>query len=344
MDGVLLAVRLLLAATFLVAALAKVLDRAGTRRSAEQLGAPAALAPVVATALPAIEVVVAVALIPTATAWAASLAAVAMLLAFTGAVANAVARGTEAECHCFGRVSAEPVGWGTLARNVTLLASAGFVVVAGFDDAGASATAWIGDLSALDGVLVAGVAVLAAGVAVNATFLFQLFRQNGRLLAEMAELREKTGLRPDPPEVGEPVPSFTLPGLRDQMVTLDDLLADGRGLLLLFTSPDCSACEPLLPRIGSLDEAQGDLQPVMLSLGSPDEVRVKAAEHGIDPVLMIPDFELPRSLGITGSPGAIVVDADGRVASAPALGSGKVGELLSAWTGPPELVHVEGGG
>jgi hypothetical protein len=114
-------------------------------------------------------------------------------------------------------------------------------------------------------------------------------------------------------------------------------------LLLLFTSPDCAACEPLLPRFGSLDEEQGDLKPVMLSLGSTDDVRAKASEHGIDPVLMIPDFELPRSLGITGSPGALVVDAGGRVASAPALGSANVTDLLSAWTRPPELVHVEGG-
>jgi methylamine dehydrogenase accessory protein MauD len=151
-------------------------------------------------------------------------------------------------------------------------------------------------------------------------------------------------MRPDPPGVGELAPSFAMPDMDGEMVSLEDLLADGRGLLLLFTSPDCAACEPLLPRIGSLHEAQGDLQPVMLSIGDADEVRVKASEHGIDPVLVLPDFELPRALGITGSPGALVVDAGGRVASAPALGSAKVGQLLSAWTGPPELVHVEGGG
>jgi len=266
-----------------------------------------------------------------------------LLLAFTGAVANAVARGTEAECHCFGRVSAEPVGAGTLARNVILLALAGFVAVAGFDDAGTSATAWIGDLSALDAVLVTAVALLAVAMVSNATFLFQLFHQNGRLLAEIADLREKTGLRPDPPAIGELVPGFALRDLREEIVTLDDLLADGRGLLLLFTSPDCAACEPLLPRIGGLDDGQDDLRPVVLSVGSPDDVRAKASEHGLDPVLVIPDFELPRSLGITGSPGAVVVDAGGRVASTPALGSAKVNELLSAWTGPPQLVHVEAG-
>jgi hypothetical protein len=343
MDGLLLAARLVLAATFIVAAVAKALDREGTRRSAEQLGAPATLAPVVATGLPVVEVALAVALIPTTTAWAASLAAVAVLLAFTGALVNAVVRGSEAECHCFGRVSAEPVGWGTVARNGVLLALAAFVAVGGIDGAGTSATAWIGDLSALDAVLVAAVAVLALGVAANAAFLLQLFQQNGRLWAEIGELREKTGIRPDPLAVGEPLPEFALRDLSDEVVTLDDLLAEERGLLLLFTSPDCAACEPLLPRIGGL-EAQGDLRPVVLSLGNPDDVRAKASEHGLDPVLVIPDFELPRSFGITGSPGALVVDAGGRVASAPALGTAKVNELLSAWTGPLELVTVEGGG
>jgi hypothetical protein len=185
--------------------------------------------------------------------------------------------------------------------------------------------------------------VLALGIALNGAFLLQLFQQNGRLWAEIGELREKTGIRPDPLAIGEPLPEFALRDLSDEVVTLDDLLAEERGLLLLFTSPDCAACEPLLPRIGGLED-QGDLRPVVFSLGNPDDIRAKASEHGLDPVLVIPDFELPRSLGITGSPGALVVDAGGRVASAPALGTAKVNELLSAWTGPLELVTVEGGG
>jgi uncharacterized membrane protein YphA (DoxX/SURF4 family) len=341
MDEALLICRLVLAGVFLVAAVAKVLDLPRTREGFESLGVPGAVVPAASILVPLAELAVAITLVPSATATAAAIAALVLLAAFTAFVAVAVARGTEAECNCFGNVSSRPVGAGTLVRNTGLLVLAGFVAAGG---AGTSATGWVADLSTAEAVLASISVVLGLGVAFNLAFLFQLFRQNGRLVAEIADLREKSGLQPDPPAIGEPVPSFALTDLSGRTVTLENLLADGRGLLLLVTSPDCGACEPLLPRMGSLVEEQGDLRPVMLSLGSLDDVRSKAFEHGIDPVLVMPDFELPRSLGITGSPGALVVDAGGRVASAPALGTAKVDELLSAWTGPLELVTVEGGG
>lgn len=341
MDSVALACRLVLAAVFLVAALTKALDRPAFARALEQFGVPGAAVPALAVLVPLAELAVAVALIPLATTPVSAVAALILLGVFTAAVASVLVRGQEAECHCFGSVTAQPVGVPTLVRNAGLLAIAAVVVGGG---PGGSATSWVGDLSATEAVLAAVCLTLAVGVVANGTFLFALFRQNGRLWAEIADLREKTGLRPDPPAIGEAAPSFTMPDLTGRMVSLPDLLTDDRGLLMLFTSPDCGACEPLLPRIGGLGEVTDDLQPVMLSVGNADDVRAKASEHGIDPVLVLPDFELPRSLGITGSPGAIVVDADGRVASAPALGTVKVDQLLSAWTGPPELVQVEGGG
>jgi hypothetical protein len=46
------------------------------------------------------------------------------------------------------------------------------------------------------------------------------------------------------------------------------------------------------------------------------------------------DFELARSLGIAGMPGALLLDADGRIASPPAVGLERVRELLATTSGP----------
>ncbi len=339
MDAVLLISRLVLAAVFVVAAVAKTVDRAGARRALEQFGVPAAAVPAVALTLPALELAVAVALVPQATATGAAIAAAVLLAAFTAAVALALARGTEAECHCFGAVSANPVGPATLARNVALLALAGLAAAGG---AGTSATGWIGDLSATEAVLASVSAALALGVAFNAAFLFQLFRQNGRLIAEIEALRDSAGPASDGLQVGQYVPAFELPDLSGVLVGLGDLLDGDRGLTLLFSAPDCGACESLLPDIGRHQRDPAADPLVLISYGDADRAAAKASEHGIDRVLVIEDFDLPRSMGVSGAPGAVVVDADGRLAAEPVLGGAGVGALIGLEPALPDLVRVEG--
>ena len=79
------------------------------------------------------------------------------MLSFVAGISVALARGLEPDCHCFGQLHSAPVGWRALARNLALLAIAGFVAVAGWDDAGVSATQWITDIGA------AWVVAIAAG-------------------------------------------------------------------------------------------------------------------------------------------------------------------------------------
>lgn len=336
MDGFLLGARLVLACALVVAGLAKLVDRRGARRSLEQFGVPAAIVPAAAVALPLVELVVGVALIPVASAWAAALAATALLLCFTAAVAIAQMRGVEADCHCFGRISSRPVGAGTLARNVALLALAVFVVAAGASGPGTSATAWIGPLSTGEAVTLAGGVLLALLLVFNAAFLFQLFKQNGRLWAELEDLRaavaEGSSGRPAPEiGLGEPVPAVELRDLEGERVELHDVLEGDRGTLLFFSDPQCGACDPLLPEVARR-QREPDAAPrlVMISMGDPALNRVKASEHGLGPVLLQDSFDLPRSLGIAGLPGAVLVDGEARMASDPAVGAQGVSGLLAA--------------
>src|SRR3989440_4627818 len=104
MALVLLIARLLLAAVFLVAGLAKMADLAGSRQALRDFGVPAVFASPFGTLLPLAELTVAVALIPTVSAWWAALGAVVLLLLFVVGIGFNLARGRTPDCHCFGQL------------------------------------------------------------------------------------------------------------------------------------------------------------------------------------------------------------------------------------------------
>src|SRR5437764_13665199 len=117
MDIGVLVFRLLLVAVLTVAGLAKLVDRAGSRRALAEFGIPATLVSPLATLLPLAELVVAVALIPATTVWWGALGALGLLVAFTFGIGINLAQGRRPDCHCFGQLHSEPVGCPTLARN-----------------------------------------------------------------------------------------------------------------------------------------------------------------------------------------------------------------------------------
>jgi uncharacterized membrane protein YphA (DoxX/SURF4 family) len=342
MQTALLAIRLVLAATFLIAAVGKARDRAGTRHSLESFGVPRALAPAAAVALPIVELAIAIALVPIATAWGAGVAALVLLVAFTIALVIGLLRGVEAECHCFGAVSSRPVGPATFARNLGLVALAAVLVAAGRPAPGTSAVAWIDDLDTGERVLLGLVVALAVAVALNSAFMFQLLRQNGRLWEELDALRAG-GLPPETPSdrIGQLAPGFALPDLDGEMVELDDLLDGERGVALLFSDPRCVACADLYPLVGELQrDPDADPRPVVLGLGTAEDHRATAAEHGIERVLLHPDSRLPRELGVAGTPGLVVLDRDGRFAREPMLGPLEVSEFLTG-AGSSHATHAD---
>jgi uncharacterized membrane protein YphA (DoxX/SURF4 family) len=330
-QAALLAIRLVLSLVFVVAAVGKARDQVGTRRSLESFGVPRPLAPAVALLLPLVEIAIAVALVPVATAWWAGVAALVLLVAFTAALTIGLLRGVEADCHCFGAVSARPVGPGTIARNLVLVALAAVLVAAGGDTPGPSAVAWIGDLDTGERILLGIVAALAVAVAVIAAFMLQLLRQNGRLWNELDALRAAGGPVAGPEDrIGQLAPAFVLPDLDGEMVELDELLDGRRGVALLFSDPRCVACADLYPLVGRLQRDPAvDPRPVLLGLGVAEDHRATAAEHGIERVLLHPDSRLPRELGVGGTPGLVVLDRDGRFAREPMLGPDAVTEFLA---------------
>lgn len=339
---ILLAARVLLAVVFAVAAAGKLLNRPRTLETLGEFGVPAPIRGPVALALPFAELAIAIALLPAASAAWAALVATLLLAAFTVAVVRVLARGQQVDCNCFGSLGSSRVTRWTVARNLILLAIAGTVAIAGQSDPGPGAVAWIGDL---DGAaLAAGVAIALA--ALNFVFFWQLMRQNGRLLTELEALKDgSAGSTPTGPQPGDPAPDFGLPALGGGQLALEQLLAAGRGLVVVVTDPNCGACDPLLPEIGRLQrDPETPVPLVLISRGDPEDNRAKAAEHGLEPMLLEDEYEVSRALGINGAPGAVRLDPEGRFVAKPSMGTERVGIMLDdlAAADPILTVHQAG--
>jgi uncharacterized membrane protein YphA (DoxX/SURF4 family) len=132
MPILVLVLRLILAGVFVVAGVAKFLDRPGSRRAIVEFGLPAWTAPPVAVLLPLAEITVALLLLVPRTVTVGAAGALSLLLAFTVGIAWNVARGRHPDCHCFGQLYSAPAGPSTLVRNGLLALAAGAVVVLGW--------------------------------------------------------------------------------------------------------------------------------------------------------------------------------------------------------------------
>jgi len=331
---------MVLAAVFGVAGIAKLADRAGTRSSLTQFGVPAALAPAGALLLPLVELACAVALVRPNWAWWGAAGALALLAAFVVAIAANLMLGRRPDCHCFGQLHSTPAGWPTLIRNFVLAGAAGLVLWRGPDYAGLeSVTAGLG--GAGDAVLVLAL-VVAAQTVVAVVVLYHLLRQNGRLIRRIEEIEAKLGGAAELPKpaglpVGSQAPAFSLPDLDHATVTLDALRAGGQPLLLFFTEPGCTACDAILPEVGTWQREHVDrLTIVPISRGKADANRGKGESHGVRNILLQRDREVAAMYDVDSTPSAVLVK-EGRIASPLAVGGDAIRALVEEATTPPPL-------
>jgi len=358
MSTALLFARLLLAAVFVLAGAAKLADLAGSRKAMRDFGLPGLLAAPFGLLLPLAEIGVAVALVPTPTAWAGAIAALVLLLLFMAGIAVNLARGRKPDCHCFGQIHSEPAGWSTLARNTVLAAVAAFVVWQGRSDAGRSALGWLSDLTTAERAAVAiGVAGLVLA-AVTLWLLLQLVAQNGRLLSRLDGLESRiaqnaaTGFvdgadgaiaaagvaAPLGLPAGSPAPVFSLSGLYGETLTLDALRAQAKPVLLAFADPGCGPCTVLMPDLGRWQrDLAGTVTLAVISRGTVEENRAKSIEHGLTHVLLQQDREVAMAYQSYGTPGAVLVRADGTIGSAVAQGSEEIRALVARARGDQPL-------
>jgi peroxiredoxin/uncharacterized membrane protein YphA (DoxX/SURF4 family) len=127
--------------------------------------------------------------------------------------------------------------------------------------------------------------------------------------------------------VGEPAPNIELEDLSGRSIALAAFW--GIETLVLFWNTGCGFCQQMLPDLKEWEAnaPEGAPRLVVISAGSKEANR----EMGLaSPVLLDQDFATGRAFGASGTPSAVLVDVEGKVASEVAVGAPAVMELAGA--------------
>src|SRR5579859_1678838 len=336
LEGVLVA-RLLLAVVFAVAGATKLMDPSGARHALRQFGVDGWLVGVLAWGLPIAELGVAVGLLANVSARWAGAGALVLLGVFAAAIGLNLVRGKHPDCHCFGLLHSAPVEWSTLVRNGVLAGAAGVIVWQG---PGLDAGLWLAGLTPLVWVSAAVVVVAIGLILVEGWLLLNLTSQQGRLLLRLEALEASIGTPASASRaangshaglaIGSQAPDFALPRLTGGSVTLRALLESSRPLLLVFSDPGCGPCKALLPEVARWQREQSSkLNIVLISSGDIEVNREKAREYGLSQVLLQKDREVATIFQYAGTPSAVLIGADGLIASPVVAGADELRGLFT---------------
>lgn len=328
MPLIIVLLRIGLSAVFGTAAVTKLIDQRGTREAVANFGAPASLAPTIAVLLPIVELTIAVGLLFTRTTPGSALGAVVVLLIFIIAIGVNLARGRTHDCHCFGQLYSRPLGWPTLVRNFVFAAVAGFI--------------WWQSAASFEASKISGALVsLASSPWLLATFVLLI---TGAALAYGRRQQSKAALEasegPKGLPLDTPAPNFELTAYEGGTISLRQLLAHKKPLLLVFTNPNCSPCVALFAEIKEWQQAHSDrLTIALISFGTIKENFVNVARNGLGTVLLQQKREVAESYGGVLTPTAVIVSSEGRIASRLAAGADEIRELLGTIVGPVQTAH-----
>jgi peroxiredoxin len=209
--------------------------------------------------------------------------------------------------------------------------------------------------------LIAALVVSWVLVLALAGLLYVLVKQHGEVLMYQADLDhrlEKTSFlngraleveeqrrQAEPESMGLPLgsdaPSFALPDLEGKERRLEDYR--GQPFVLGFFNTDCGYCKDLSSRLGKLPKKSHPL--VLLSHGPVEAHRELAAkDKWACDVVLEEDWDVAGVYMAAGTPSGYLIDGEGRIASALALGGDSMMSLLEAEpAAPPEPGQSENG-
>ncbi len=124
---------------------------------------------------------------------------------------------------------------------------------------------------------------------------------------------------------GRPVPRITLPDLAGDLIDLHDL--GGRPTVLLFWNPNCGFCRQMVDDLKIWGSERPDGSPDLLILSSGDIDARQVMELRL-PFLIDDGFAAGRQFGATGTPSAVLLNGDGKIASNVMVGADNVMGLL----------------
>lgn len=307
-----LIVLLTLSSVLAASGVTKLRDTRATRDAFDALRVPRVVpADLAATALPWVEIALAVLLLLSPGEWLVPVAAALVLLmvSYAWIVARALGFAEPVTCSCFGSLGRHDIDRTTLLRNVLLVVLAAAILY--FSLEGGSAPSAFADLD-LGGWLALVAAVAAAAVPVLVV---------GGLSTRTAAVSDGEHLDYE----RQAIPYGVLSLSTGRSATLHELSAQ-QARLLVVLNPHCGPC---VRTAAKLDEWSARLGPAVGVLAVyPDESSAASAtEHSRELAAWEPELNVRRLFAV-GTPAAVLVGADGFLAGGPVAGEDEVEEFV----------------
>lgn len=178
-----------------------------------------------------------------------------------------------------------------------------------------------------------------------AALLYQLVKQQGRLLMRLDQVERHLGLlseeavergtvalqarQPSGLPVGTILPNFELPDLEGRTVSLEDFR--GKRVLLINWNARCGFCGLIASDLAQAEAALGhaNVQMLFVSQGTTEAERKLAEEHGLKSLILLAKGSKGlEAFESQGTPSAYLLDEEGKVAKPLAVGAEQVPSLL----------------
>ncbi|MDR6174832.1 hypothetical protein QE364_001050 [Nocardioides zeae] len=268
-------------------------------------------------------------LLPDPAATVAASGAVLLLTAFAVVLARAARRADGASCGCFGAWSTEPVTGLAVVRTAGLAALAVVALVVG-EGGLVRAVAREATPDVVLGLL--GTALL--GLVLVLTTALGAARARVATPPAGPVVPDEDGAAAYPVDVngipdrtGAPVPDVEVVLAGGQVRSLRHLVGE-RGLLLVLASPTCGTCREVLAELPAWQDALGRGARILV-VTSADRDAILRDFPELEPILALGAGGTAAALGVPGTPAAVLVGVDGRIATRVAAGVDEVFGLLA---------------
>lgn len=315
-----LIVRFILGAAFLIAGAAKFAGFQDSKSALKEFGIPPKLLAISAWLLAGVEILTGLLLFPSSTAMWGAMAALGLSVIFAAAVLVALARGKRPNCQCFGSLYSRPISRWTLGRVGIVAAGAGYVSYA--------ATKMSPLPIDVSSVRIPESAAIFLSILLGAAFVtiaiahFRLLKRYG---ATLLELETAAAGAWEAPAATRPAPSFELPSAEGRLETLGSLLSYRRPVLLVFSDPECSTCQSLLPELSTW--AENFKNSVTVAVIGNRSTSEDSNPAPIRHYLFQSGKEVAQAYGAPGVPSAVVVSPDGQMSGVFAKGPSEIMQM-----------------
>lgn len=127
------------------------------------------------------------------------------------------------------------------------------------------------------------------------------------------------------PKIGERIPEFSLEDIRGGKITSSDFHGDRT--LAVFWSLTCPHCTAMMNELKAWDSSRAEADPklIVFSDGAMEDHR----DLGLtSPVVLDAGYKTSESLGMFGTPSAVIVDETGTIVSETAMGASNIWALI----------------